>query len=88
MGVDIVMLDQRTTIMRLAPVSISLGLMLALAACSTSGRSSDYESELKKLSDDCQARGGILAPTGQQSGRPQNDNVCEIRGGGGRLPNN
>jgi hypothetical protein len=74
--------------MRTATVSASLALMLMLAACSTTGGTNTYETELRKLSDDCQARGGILVATGQQSGRPQNDNVCEIRGGGGRLPNN
>ena len=29
--------------------------------------------------------GGILVPNGQQSGRPQTDNVCRITGGASRL---
>ncbi|RZJ40748.1 MAG: hypothetical protein EON87_17505 [Brevundimonas sp.] len=61
-------------------------LGLALAACSTTPGTDRYGSELQRLADDCQARGGILAPTGAQSGRPQQDNVCEIRGGTGRAP--
>lgn len=74
--------------MRIAFALAPLALALSVAACATSPGTGRYETELKQLADDCQARGGILAPTGQQSGRPQNDNICELRGGGGRLPNN
>jgi hypothetical protein len=62
-------------------------LLLALAACASTAGSSNYAQELKQLSDSCEARGGILSPTGQQSGRPQNDNVCRITGGASRLTN-
>ena len=62
-------------------------LLLALAACASTSGSSTYADELKQLSDSCEARGGILSPTGQQSGRPQNDNVCRITGGASRLTN-
>ncbi|RZJ20488.1 MAG: hypothetical protein EON85_15905 [Brevundimonas sp.] len=61
-------------------------LGLALSACSTTPGTDRYGSELQQLADSCRARGGILAPTGQQSGRPQQDNVCEIRGGAARAP--
>jgi hypothetical protein len=64
-----------------APVT----LLLALAACAPTTGSSTYARELQQLSDSCEARGGILSPTGQQSGRPQNDNVCRISGGASRL---
>jgi uncharacterized FlgJ-related protein len=64
-----------------APVT----LLLALAACASTTGSSTYARELQQLSDSCEARGGILSPTGQQSGRPQNDNVCRISGGASRL---
>jgi len=60
-------------------------LLLALAACASTGGSSNYAQELQQLSDTCEARGGILVPSGQQSGRPQNDNVCRISGGASRL---
>jgi len=60
-------------------------LLLALAACASTGGSSTYARELQELSDTCEARGGILVPSGQQSGRPQNDNVCRINGGASRL---
>jgi len=60
-------------------------LGLALSACSTAGTDT-YVSDVRRLSDDCQARGGILAPTGNQSGRAATDNVCEIRGATGRAP--
>ncbi len=62
-------------------------LLLALAACASTSGSGTYAQELKQLSDSCEARGGILSPTGQQSGRPQNDNVCRITGGASRLTN-
>ncbi|TPW04846.1 MAG: Uncharacterized protein FD125_967 [bacterium] len=60
-------------------------LLLALTACASTGGSSTYAQELQQLSDTCEARGGILVPTGQQSGRPQNDNVCRISGGASRI---
>ena len=62
-------------------------LLLALAACAPTAGSSTYAQELQQLSDSCEARGGILSPTGQQSGRPQNDNVRRITGGASRLTN-
>lgn len=64
-----------------APVAV----LLALAACAPTTGSSTYARELQQLSDSCETRGGILVPTGQQSGRPQNDNVCRITGGASRL---
>ena len=63
-------------------------LLLTLAACAPTMNGSRYESDLRELTNSCAARGGILAPTGQQSGRPQNDNVCEIRSETGRIPRN
>jgi len=64
-----------------APVAV----LLALAACAPTTGSSTNAQELQQLSDSCETRGGILVPTGQQSGRPQNDNVCRITGGASRL---
>lgn len=72
--------------MRIALACAPLTLILTLAACATGSGEDRYATELRQLAADCQVRGGILAPTGQQSGRPQIDNVCEIRSGGGRLP--
>ena len=60
-------------------------LLLTLAACAPTMGPNRYADELQQLSDNCEARGGILSPTGQQSGRPQNDNVCRITGGASRL---
>ena len=74
--------------MRTLIVFTPMVLGLALSACSTGPGTDRYGSELQRLSDDCRARGGILAPTGGQSGRPQQDNVCEIRGQTGRAPSN
>ena len=60
-------------------------LLLALAACAPTMGPSQYADDLRRLSDGCEARGGILVPTGQQSGRPENDHVCRITGGPSRL---
>ncbi|HST91523.1 MAG TPA: hypothetical protein VLJ13_04930, partial [Brevundimonas sp.] len=49
-------------------------------APTTMDSAGSYESELERLTEQCRERGGILAPTGQQSGRPQNDNVCRVTG--------
>lgn len=66
-----------------------LGTALTAAACAGTPRSNTtYEQELARLTADCRERGGILTPVGSPtSGRPQTDNVCEIRGGGGRIGN-
>lgn len=71
--------------MRPLTLAAPAALLLALAACAPTMGSSHYADELQQLSDSCEARGGILVPTGQQSGRPQNDNVCRITGGPSRL---
>ena len=39
-----------------------------------------YNSDLKALAADCQARQGILVPTGAQTGRAAADNACQLRG--------
>jgi hypothetical protein len=61
-------------------------LMLALAACAPTVGSSPNNEDFRTLVAECQARGGILVATGQQTGRPRVDNVCRISGGGSRLP--
>lgn len=58
---------------------------LALGACATGKTFPTYEQEYDALSADCTARGGILTPSGAQTGRPQTDNICKITGGASRL---
>lgn len=67
--------------------SIALCGLLFLGACAGApGAGGDtYSTQLDRLAADCRERGGILAPTGTQSGRPQTDNVCKISGGASRL---
>ncbi|MGZ9114403.1 MAG: hypothetical protein ACXW3K_07245 [Brevundimonas sp.] len=60
-------------------------LLLVAAGCAPTTGVDRYSSELQRLTEDCSARGGILSPTGQQTGRPQTDNVCKITGGASRL---
>ncbi|MBF0664124.1 MAG: hypothetical protein IR159_01025 [Brevundimonas sp.] len=61
-------------------VLFAVPAVLALSACASATGPSHYETELQRLAADCEARGGILSPTGQQSGRPQLDNVCKVTG--------
>jgi len=70
--------------MRLPPLAPALLLLLA-AGCASTATTNRYATELQALNADCTARGGILATTGQQTGRPQLDNVCRITGGASRL---
>jgi hypothetical protein len=59
---------------------------LALSACASGRPLPTYQQEMDKLDAECRDRGGILSPTGNQSGRPQTDYVCKITGGGTRIP--
>lgn len=71
--------------MRVQILAAPAALLFALTACAPTLVPSRYAEELRQLAADCEARGGILAPTNQQSGRPQTDNVCRITGGATRL---
>ncbi len=66
--------------MRIVLVAAPAALALALSACASGMGQSHYQTELQQLAADCQARGGILSPTGQQSGRPALDHVCKVTG--------
>jgi hypothetical protein len=62
--------------------------LVALSGCATGNPANNsYQQELRRLEQDCTARGGILAPAlgGAQSGRPQTDYTCNISGGASRL---
>lgn len=74
--------------MRTLIAVVPLALGLALSACASGGASDNpsYATELDRLTESCRERGGILSPTGSQSGRPQQDNVCQIRGQPARAP--
>ena len=62
-----------------AAAAAALGL--SLAACAGMGpREGTYTQQLDALRADCDARGGILTPTGAQSASPERDYACEIRG--------
>ena len=66
--------------MRIALFVAPAALAVTLSACASGMGTSRYQTELARLAADCEARGGVLSPTGQQSGRPQLDNVCKITG--------
>jgi len=71
--------------MRILTFAVPALLLLTVAGCAATTGGDRYAGELQILTEQCSARGGILAPTGQLSGRPQNDNVCKITGGASRL---
>ena len=71
--------------MILATTAVTLAFAAGLSGCASSGAHDSYDSELRRLTAECEARGGILTPTGQLTGRPQTDNVCRITGGASRL---
>lgn len=59
----------------------ALALLAPLAACASGPASGEpYARELDSLAADCRERGGILSPTGAQTGDPARDNVCKING--------
>jgi hypothetical protein len=64
--------------MRIVLFAAPAALALTLSACASSTGPNRYHTELEQLAADCEARGGILSPTGGQSGRPQLDNVCRV----------
>ncbi|MDZ4362607.1 hypothetical protein [Brevundimonas sp.] len=57
-----------------------LTLALTAAACAGTPMEGGYNSDVKTLAADCQARQGILVPTGAQTGRAAADNACQLRG--------
>lgn len=60
-------------------------LALTLSACASTGRENPDHADLQRMAADCQARGGILVPTGELTGRPQVDYACRISGGASRI---
>jgi hypothetical protein len=66
--------------MRIVLFAAPAALAVALSACATGMGETRYQAELEELAADCRARGGILSPTGRQSGKPALDNVCKITG--------
>lgn len=53
-------------------------LAVAASACATSTRGNAYFNEVERLAADCQARGGILQPTGSHTGHAAADNYCKM----------
>jgi hypothetical protein len=53
---------------------------LAVSACASGGPRTP-DKTYAQLSAECEARGGVLAPTGRVTGREALDNVCRITGG-------
>lgn len=60
----------------------ALAIIPALAACADSGRTqvAAGPSDMQRLQTGCDARNGILVPSGALTGQPALDNVCKING--------
>lgn len=56
-----------------------------LAACASTGGVNSYQKDYDALDATCKGNGGILTTTGAQTGRPETDYACVIRGAS-RLP--
>ncbi|MBA4803732.1 MAG: hypothetical protein H2038_03665 [Brevundimonas sp.] len=75
--------------MRSLVLCAPVALALAVSACATApGTSPTYGERLQALADSCRERGGILVsrPDGRMTGQPETDHVCNISGGGTRIP--
>ncbi len=64
---------------RLALLAPAALLLLSACAGGTSGGNS-YTNDIERLSASCQARGGILTPSGETTGRAETEYACKING--------
>jgi uncharacterized lipoprotein YmbA len=51
---------------------------LTLAACASDGRPSASTTQLDRLRRDCEAKGGMLVPSGRLTGEVALDNPCRL----------
>jgi hypothetical protein len=60
----------------------ALAIFPALAACASSGgtRVATGPTDMQRLQAECDARQGILVPSGRLTGQASLDNVCKING--------
>jgi hypothetical protein len=58
---------------------VVLALLPALAGCAAA-RGPRGPSDLQRLREGCDARGGILVPSGAVTGQAARDNLCIING--------
>ncbi len=61
--------------------------LLMLSACAGGASGGGYADDIERLSDSCEARGGILTPTGEMTGRVETEYVCKITGQPARTGN-
>lgn len=70
---------------------LSISALLALvtlAACASSGKPAATTSRLEDLRRRCEARGGMLVPSGRVTGQEALDYPCLIRGATSLPPSN
>ena len=66
-------------------LSFALLTLPLIAACASTDGVNRYQADMDRLDAQCRERGGILQPTGSQSGEPARDYACHITGGASRL---
>ena len=64
---------------------VAIMLLAGVSACATNDTVNRYQQDLEKLEADCRELGGVLVPTGGQTGRPETENACRITGGASRI---
>ena len=73
----------------LAFTTLAFVSAVALTACASTGRegatSSGY-SDTARLQRECDRRGGMLIPTGRNTGEPALDNSCDVTNGNQAPP--
>ena len=67
--------------MRVLMILLATAAMAGCASTAGMDRAESYQGQYSRLNADCTERGGSLVSSGQQTGRPQTDNVCKISGG-------
>lgn len=61
------------------PLILAIPALLLLSACAGMGASNDPDG-MQALSESCAQRGGVLVPTGADTGRPSTEFACSITG--------
>ncbi len=61
-------------------ILVAPAALLLLSACNGMGGANSYSNDIERLGADCQARGGILTPTGMTTGRAETEYACKING--------
>lgn len=71
--------------MRPGMIAAPLAAGLALSGCAALSSPDRFRADMDRLDRECAARGGVLTPTGAQTGYPARDFACRIGEAASRL---